>query len=174
MVKMDEVLSVSEISKRVKELGADITRDYQGKKLCVIAVLNGAFIFCADLVRAIDLDLQVDFVRVGSYGQGSKSSGVIHLSKDVDLEINDKDILLVEDIVDSGKTLAWLQKFFQKKNCKSVKICALIDKRERREEQVFVDYYGFKVEQGFLVGYGLDYAEKFRSLGNINHLIIPH
>ena len=156
-----------EISTRVQELGRQITRDYQNRPLVLIGVLNGAFIFLADLAREIDLDVEVDFIRVASYGDATTTSGTIRLTKPPEIDLNGKDILLVEDIVDTGTTLAWLHQYFAEHNAGSVKICALVNKHERRETAVVVDYAGFQVEKGFLIGYGLDYAERFRNLSGI-------
>jgi hypoxanthine phosphoribosyltransferase len=167
------VLSREEINKRVAELGREITGDYQGKKLILVGVLNGAFIFMADLARAIDLEVEIDFIRVASYGLSSTSSGQITLSKDVELDLTDKDVLLVEDIIDTGRTIAFLKKYFGRTKAGSVKICALIDKKERREVEVKTDYAGFAMSEGFLVGYGLDFAEQYRQLPEIYHLENP-
>jgi len=157
------VISRAEIAKRVKELGEAIARDYAAGNLVVIGILNGAFIFVADLVREIALPLVIDFVRVASYGASTSSAGEVRLIKDIEIEVGGKDVLLVEDIVDTGQTLAYLKNFLAAKNARSVKICALIDKKERRETEVPLDYVGFEVEAGFLVGYGLDFAELYRN-----------
>ncbi len=171
MSKKTTVLSAERLQKRVLELGAKISRDYVGKKLVLIGVLNGAFIFMADLVRTINIDdMQIDFIRVSSYGKSSESSGAITLTKDVELDLAGKHVLLVEDIIDTGRTLAWLVDVFEKKEAASVRICALIDKAERREVQLQPDYTGFDIADGFLVGYGLDYAEDFRHLPEVAHL----
>jgi len=156
-----------EIADKIRQLGRTITADYTGRPLVLIGVLNGAFIFLADLAREIDLTVEIDFIRVASYGDASTTSGTIRLAKPPEIDLNGKDILLVEDIVDTGTTLAWLHQYFGEHNAGSVKICALIDKYERRETAVVVDYSGFRVEKGFLIGYGLDYAERFRNLPEI-------
>ena len=165
------VINQTDIAQRVNELGTAITKDYTGAQLLVIGVLNGAFIFMADLVREIKLDLQVDFVRVASYGMSTTSSGEINFLKDVELDIKDKDILIVEDIVDTGRTLAGLHNYLKERGAKSVRTCALIDKKERREVEVVIEYIGFEVKEGFLVGYGLDCREQYRQLREIFHLI---
>lgn len=165
------ILSKEDIARRVQELGAIITEDYADSNLLVIGVLNGAFIFMADLVREIKLDLQVDFVRLASYGMSTKSSGEIRFSKDVEQDIKNRDILIVEDIVDTGRTLVCLHKYLNKRGARSVRTCALIDKRERREVEVIIEYAGFEVKEGFLVGYGLDCCEQYRQLEEIFHLI---
>ena len=127
----------------------------------------------ADLARALTIDVELDFIRVASYGMSSTSSGTISLSKDVELDLGGKDVLLVEDIIDTGRTLAWLKEFFRNKGADSVRICALIDKKERRQAKVEVDYLVFIVEEGFLVGYGLDCAEQYRHLPAVYHLENP-
>ena len=167
MIEKKILFDRQEISIRVKELGRQITRDYQNRPLVLVGVLNGAFIFLADLAREIDLDIKIDFIRVASYGDATTTSGTIRLTKPPEIDLDGKDILLVEDIVDTGTTLAWLHRYFAEHNAGSVKICALIDKYERRETAVEVDYAGFQVEKGFLIGYGLDYAERFRNLSGI-------
>lgn len=171
MATRELVLSRERIQSRVIELGQRITADYCGKKLVMIGVLNGAFIFLADLVRAVTMAHEIDFIKVASYGDSASSSGTIRLVKDVEIDVAGKDILLVEDIVDSGRTLAWLAGNFARKQAASVRACALIDKRERRVAEVEIDYTGFVLEQGFLVGYGLDYAQQYRHLPEIFALI---
>ncbi len=165
------ILSEEQLRERVLALGAQISHDYAGRKLVLVGVLNGAFIFMADLARSINLDdVQIDFIRVSSYGRGSMSSGTITLSKDVELDLKGKDVLLVEDIIDTGRTLAWLVDYFDQKDTASVQICALINKSERREVDIDPKYTGFDIVDGFLVGYGLDYAEDFRHLPEVAHL----
>lgn len=158
------VLSAQQIQERVQELGRQITQDYQGKNLVLLGVLNGAFIFTADLCRAIDLDIAIDFIRVASYGTATVSSGTVRLIKEPSLDLTGKDVLLVEDLVDTGITMAWLRDYFQRSPASSVRICALLDKKERRTTEVELDYIGFALDRGFLVGYGLDCAEKYRHL----------
>lgn len=160
----EEIVSSRDIQARVLELGRQITRDYQGRQLVLLGVLNGAFIFTADLCRAIDLDLTIDFIRVTSYGASTVSSGEIRLLKEPSIALAGKDILLVEDIVDTGTTMAWLRDHFRNSPALSVRICSLIDKKERRTVPVEVDYIGFALDRGFLVGYGLDCAERYRNL----------
>ncbi len=158
------VIPEEKIGKRVRELGRQIQDDYKDKKLLVIGVQNGSFIFLADLVRAIALPMEIDFLRVASYDDSDSSSGSIRLVKEPELDTRDKDILLVEDIVDTGTTVAWLRQYFAEHAARSVRLCVLIDKRERRQKPVQVDYSGFTVDSGFLVGYGLDYAQRYRNL----------
>ena len=167
------VLSRQEIAKRVRELGQMITRDFAHDDLLLIGVLNGAFIFTADLAREIDLPIEIDFIRVASYGSGSSSSGTFTFTKDAERPVAAKKIMLVEDIIDTGRTIALLQQHFLRLGAASVHICALIDKKERREVEVHPDYAGFVVAEGFLVGYGLDFAEQYRNLPDVYHLENP-
>jgi len=167
--ELKEVLSSQTIQERVRELGKQITEDYAGREVVLIGILNGAFIFLADLVRAIDLSLQIDFVRLVSYS-GSESTGQVSITKDVELVLKDKDVLVVEDIVDTGYTLEYLKEVLKLHRPASVKICCLIDKKERRKVPIEADYVGFDVPRGFLVGYGLDYEESYRHLPGIFHL----
>ncbi len=169
-MKLMPVFTSEAISKRVKELGEQITQDYKEKDLIVVCVLKGAFMFFADLVREIKLDLEVDFVRLSSYANKTSSSGKVVFSKDIEISVEGKHLLLVEDIVDTGHSMAYLKKVLTARKAKSVKICALIDKRERREIDVQVDYVGFSLEKGFIVGYGLDYAEQYRNFSGVFEL----
>ena len=164
------VIAQADIVKRVQELGAAITKDYERGQLVVVGILNGAFIFMADLVREIKRDLEIDFVRMASYGMET-TSGSLRFTKDIELDIQDKDILVVEDIIDTGRTMAHLQHSFAGRGARSVRLCALIDKTERREVEVAIDYVGFDVKRGFLVGYGLDCREKYRQLTEVYHLL---
>lgn len=161
------VINREAIGARVAELGRRISADYAGRELLVVGVLNGAIIFTADLVRALELELEVDFLRVASYGDSTCSSGRICLSKDLESQVADRHLLLVEDIVDTGLTLAWLQAHLLARRPASLKTCALLDKRERRQVAVAVDYLGFAGVEGFLVGYGLDYRGRYRQLPDI-------
>jgi len=164
------IISREQIHNKVGELAARISADYAGKKLVLIGVLNGAFIFLADLVRSLTVPHQIDFIRVASYGNSDSSSGDIRMTKDVELNLTDKHVLLVEDIIDTGTTLSWLTEKFRDKQVASVRICTLIDKKERRQSEVEIDYAGFSLKHGFLVGYGLDYAEQYRYLPEIYSL----
>ena len=168
--KLKEVVSAQAIQDRVQELGRQISKDYNGEPLVCVCVLKGAFLFFADLVRHIDTSPEIDFVRLSSYGAGTSRSGEMLFTKDLEVSIEGKHVLLVEDIVDTGHSMEFLKHVFEKRNPKSLKICALIDKNERREIDLTVEYPGFE-QGGFLVGFGMDYAEKYRELGAIYELI---
>ncbi len=155
------------IQGRVKELADQICSDYKGKEPVLIGVLNGVVFFIADLARQMTIPTKMDFVRAASYGSGMTSSGTVRLTKDVEIPIRGKPVILVEDIVDTGLTLAHIVKILERKDPESIRICALIDKLERRNIAVNVDYCGFQVEEGFIVGYGLDHDEKYRHLSDI-------
>lgn len=160
-----------DIRKRAAELGAEITRDYAGKQLVVLGMLKGAIPWMAELIKCIDLDIRIDFIAASSYGSSTTSSGVVKVKKDVDFDIYKKDVLIVEDIVDTGTTLAFMQKYLGERGPASVKICSMLDKPSRRTKQgATVDYKGFTVDDLFIVGYGLDYDEKFRNLPYISYL----
>jgi hypoxanthine phosphoribosyltransferase len=163
------VIAQKDITEKIKELGRQLSKDYKNRKLLVIGVLNGAFIFAADLVREIQLPLEVDFVRVASYGNSSTSQQIT-LTKDIELPIEGKDILIVEDIIDTGKTLSYLKENILKRGPSSLSICTFIDKKERREVEIEADYVGFEIQEGFLVGYGLDYAQQHRQYPEVFHL----
>ena len=161
MDKYKILLTEEQIQKRIKELGRQITEDYAGKQPVIICMLKGAVYFFADLTKNIDLPLMIDFARLSSYRNGTKG-GDMELVSDITAQIEGKDVLIVEDIVDSGKTLSYFIELLHKKNPSSVKICAFLDKKERREVDINVDYVGFDIPCGFVIGYGLDYAEKYR------------
>ncbi|MEN8143295.1 MAG: hypoxanthine phosphoribosyltransferase [Thermodesulfobacteriota bacterium] len=164
------IISAKDIALRVADLGKEISSDFTGKQLLVIGILNGAFIFTADLVRHITIPLEIDFIRVASYGSATESTGEIRLVKDLEIPVEGKDILLVEDIVDTGNTMEWLSEHLQGRGASSIRLCTLISKQERREKSVQIDYCGFQVQEGFLIGYGLDHAEQHRHLPDIYHL----
>lgn len=161
------LFSRSSIRKRVKELGEQISSDYQGKDPLFVGVLNGVVFFFADLMREISIGVKIDFMRAASYGSRMTSSGEIRITKDVEKPVRDRHIVLVEDIVDTGNTLAFVLKQMKEKCPASLKVCALMDKVERRQEEVPIDYAGFTIESGFVVGYGLDYNEEYRNLPEI-------
>src|SRR5665213_31540 len=158
------MLSAETIAARVRELGATITRDYAEGSVVLVCVLKGSFIFAADLARAIDLPLRVDFLGVRSYGEGTESSGVVQITQDLSRPIAHEDILIVEDIVDTGLTIAHLMDLFRTRQPRSVKVVSLLHKPARARVAVKVDYLGFTIEDKFVVGYGLDFAERYRNL----------
>ncbi|RGB69912.1 MULTISPECIES: hypoxanthine phosphoribosyltransferase [Oscillospiraceae] len=158
------LITEQELKNKIAQLGAQISRDYADKNLLMVSVLKGSVIFMADLMRAITIHARVDFMAVSSYGSGVKTSGVVKIVKDLDLPLDGYDILIVEDILDSGKTLDYLIDILNQRNPKSIKIATLLDKPERREVNIKPDYSGFVVPDEFVVGYGLDYAEKYRNL----------
>jgi len=159
-----------EIQQKVKELGEQISLDFVGRNLLVICILKGAFIFMADLVKAIDIPLEIDFMAVSSYGQSSMSSGVVKIIKDLDVAIEGRDIIIVEDIIDSGLTLSYLIDVLERRNSLSITVVALFDKPGRRTVDLEPDYKGFTLPDAFVVGYGLDYAQKYRNLPYIGIL----
>ena len=158
------LLTAPQIEERVSEMGKQITADYQGKNLLVVTVLKGSAIFAADLVRKIDLPLQLDFVCTSSYGDSTKSSGVVQIVKDIDQNLEGLDVLVVEDIVDTGLTLSYLLKLLQVRNPASLRMCSLLEKPARRKTEVKIDYLGFTIDDHFVVGYGLDYSGRYRNL----------
>lgn len=158
------LFSREELDRRVKELGKQITRDYAGKAPVVVSILRGSYVFTADLTRAIDLPITVDFMSVSSYGAGTISSGQVQIIKDLSEHIEGKDLLIVEDILDSGNTLHYLMQVLRARGPASIRLCVLLDKPERRTKPVTADYCGFTVPDAFVAGYGLDYAEKYRNL----------
>ena len=165
------VIKKDEIERQISRIAEVISTDYQGRELVLIGVLKGAFLFLADLARQLELEsVKIDFLQASSYGADTVSSENIVLKKDIDVEIRDKDVLVVEDIVDTGLTLAYLIDHLKGLGPKSIKVCAMIDKNERRKADVKVDYACTTVEKGFLVGYGLDYAEDYRNLPEIYHM----
>jgi hypoxanthine phosphoribosyltransferase len=156
-----------QISKRVAEMGAQIASDLNGEKLVMIGVLKGSAFFLADLSRAIQLDATFDFVATSSYGTGSRSSGAVKLIKDLDQPIEGKNVLVVEDILDTGLTLTYLRKIFLQQHPKTLRIATLLDKPSRRIETIEADYVGFSIPNLFVIGYGMDYAERYRNLPDI-------
>lgn len=164
------LVSEEEIQNKVRELGAQLTEDYQDKFPLVIGVLKGAMPFMSDLIRRIDTFLEMDFMDVSSYGQSTVSSGEVKIVKDLNTSVEGRDILIVEDIIDSGLTLSYLVQLFQYRKAKSVKIVTLLDKPTGRKADIKPDYAGFIVPDAFVVGYGLDYAEKYRNLPYIGVL----
>ena len=158
------MISTEQIAARVRELGAQITKEYADRPLVLVAVLKGSFVFAADLMRAIDLPLRVDFLGTRSYGEGTESSGVVQITQDLSKPIDHQDVIIVEDIVDTGLTIAHLIDLLRTRSPHSVKVCSLLHKPARAKVVVKVDYLGFTIEDKFVVGYGLDFAEKYRNL----------
>lgn len=158
------LLSAEEIQGKVKELGAQISKDYEGKNLLLISILKGSIVFMSDLMRAITIHCKIDFMAVSSYGSSTKTSGVVRILKDLDIPLENYDVLIVEDILDSGMTLDYITKILNERHPKSIKICTLLDKPSRRKIDIKADYVGFLVPDEFVVGYGLDYDERYRNV----------
>jgi hypoxanthine phosphoribosyltransferase len=168
MPELTLVIGRDEIQRQVSKIAEAISRDYRGRELVMIGVLKGAFLFLADLARQVRLEkISIDFLQASSYGADTLSSGKIILKKDIDVDVRGKDVLVIEDIVDTGLTLSHLIDHLQGFKPASVKVCAVIDKRERRKTDIRIDYVGSVMEKGFLVGYGLDYADTYRNLPDI-------
>lgn len=166
-LSMAPLFSADEIAARVEDLAAQIDQDYHGREILMIAVLKGSFLFVADLIRALKTPTVIDFVRLASYGSATQSSGIIEVRKDLEMLIKDKDVLVVEDIIDSGLTLESLRSLLLNRQPASLRICTLIDKQAHRVTNVPVDYIGFSMDDGFIVGYGLDLDERYRDLPDI-------
>ena len=164
------LLSEDEIREKVRELGGKITADYKNSNLMLVTVLKGAVVFLADLMRQIDVPAEIDFMVVSSYGSGVKSSGVVKIVKDLDVPLAGKDILIVEDILDSGLTLSYIKELLESRGPRSIRIATLLDKPSRRKVDPQADYIGFSVPDEFVIGYGLDYDEKYRNLPYIGIL----
>lgn len=158
------LVSEEEVEKRIRDLGEKISKDYEGKQVHLICVLKGGVFFMCELAKRITVPVSMDFMSVSSYGDGTTSSGVVKIAKDLDESLEGKDVLVVEDIIDSGRTLSYLLEILKKRNPNSMKLCTLLDKPERRVMDVNVDYVGFNIPDEFVVGYGLDYAQKYRNL----------
>ena len=169
-VSIETLIDTDRLTARVEELGAAITRDYDGKELVFVVVLRGSFIFAADLARAIDLPLVIDFLGLRSYGASTRSSGVVQITKDLTQPVTGKDVLVVEDIVDTGLTMQFLMRHFEAARPRSIKIASLLRKPARTQVPVTVDYLGFTVDDVFVVGYGLDYDQKYRNLPYLGRL----
>lgn len=170
---MDDIkvlISEEQIQQKVKELGQQISKDYQGKEILLIGVLKGAVVFMADLMRNIDLPLQIDFMVVSSYGAGTKSTGNVKIIKDTDVSVTGKDIIIAEDILDTGVTLSNLKQLLTKRGANSIKICTILNKPSRRKVDLTADYVGFDIPDEFVVGYGLDYDQSLRNLPYIGVL----
>lgn len=156
--------SEEQLQSKIKELGAAITKDYAGKDLLMVSILKGSVMVMADLMRAVDLPLQIDFMNVSSYGAGTETKGSVKILKDLDVDIKGKDLLIVEDILDSGVTLHNLINLLKQRQPNSIEICTLFSKPSRRQVEVYAKYMGYEIPDAFIVGYGLDYAEKYRNL----------
>lgn len=158
------MISEEDVDKRIQELGKQISEAYAGKQMHLICVLKGGVFFMCELAKRITVPVSMDFMSVSSYGDGTSSSGVVKIAKDLDEPLEGKDVLVVEDIIDSGRTLSYLIEILKKRNPASIRLCTLLDKPERRVTDVKVDYVGFNIPDEFVVGYGLDYAQKYRNL----------
>jgi hypoxanthine phosphoribosyltransferase len=161
---LEPLFTAEQIQTRIAELGTDIARDYAERNPLLVGVLKGACVFLSDLVRSIDLRLGIEFMAISSYGNRTKSSGEVRMIKDLDVPVEGRDIIVVEDIVDTGITLSYLLASLHSRGARSVKLAALLDKWERREREVEINYLGFKIPDAFVVGYGLDFAERYRNL----------
>lgn len=170
MPELIPVIKKDEIDSKVAEVARRISNDYKNSELVLVGVLKGAFVFMSDLMRRLTIPVQIDFICASSYGSGTSTSGDIKLTKELGIDIYNKDVLIVEDIIDTGLTLAYLIEYLKSFSPKSIGICAMLDKRERRRTDIKIDYSCHVVEDGFLVGYGLDYAENYRNLPEIYHL----
>jgi len=158
------LLSKEELEKIVSKLGKQISEDYKDKNLMLVSVLKGSVVFMADIMRNITIPCEIDFMAVSSYGKGTKTSGNVKIIKDLDRSVENMDLLIIEDILDSGRTLSYLSDLLRQRNANSIKICTLLDKPDRREADIKADYFGAVIPDAFVVGYGLDYAEKYRNL----------
>lgn len=158
------LVGAEDLDRRIAELGAEISRDYEGKDLLLVAILKGAVLFLSDLLRRIEIPAEVDFMAVASYGNATKSSGVVQILKDLEEPIEGRDVLIIEDIVDTGLTLRYLLETLESRNPRSLGVCALLSKREARIVEVPVEYVGFEIPNEFVVGYGLDYQQRYRGL----------
>ena len=166
------LISEEDLDKRIQELGEQISRDYAGQQVHLICVLKGGAFFMCELAKRINLPVSIDFMSVSSYGDASVSSGIVKIVKDLDKPIEGKNVIVVEDIIDTGRTMKTLLEVLKNRGASSVKLCALLDKPDRREVEVHADYLGFTIPDKFVVGYGLDYAQKYRNLPYIGEVII--
>ena len=164
------LITEEQIQEKAKEIGAQITKDYAGKEIILIGILRGAVPWMAEVMKRIELDMVIDFMAVSSYGAATKSSGVVKINKDLDVNIDGRDIIIVEDIVDSGVTLSYLEGYLQSRGAASIRLCSLLDKPEGRRVDIKADYVGFTVDDRVIVGYGLDYDQRYRNLPYITWL----
>lgn len=162
--KVRELISEADVEAKIAELGAQISKDYEGESVFLLCILKGGVFFTTELAKRITVPVSLDFMSVSSYGAETESSGVVRIIKDLDTSIEGKNVLVVEDIIDTGRTLAYLLENLKHRNPKSLKLCALLDKPERRVSEVAVDYRGFQIPDEFVVGYGMDYDQKYRNL----------
>ena len=161
------LVSNAEIAKRAEEIAAQINADYKGKPILVVGILRGASIFLADIFKRLEGDVELDFMSLSSYGSGTNSSGEVKMIKDLSEPVDGKNVLIIEDIIDTGITLSYLIKVLEARNPESIKLCALLDKPSRRKVELTGDYIGFEIPDEYVVGYGLDYAEKYRNLPDV-------
>lgn len=164
------MITQEQISERARQIGKQITEDFQGEEVMLIGILRGAVLWMGDIMKNVNLDMIIDFMAVSSYGASTKSSGVVKIIKDLDSDIEGRNVIIVEDIVDSGTTLNYLKHYLENRNTKSVRICTLLDKPEGRKVDIDVDYIGFEVDDRFIVGYGLDFDQRYRNLPYITCL----
>jgi hypoxanthine phosphoribosyltransferase len=158
------LISEEEMDKKIRALGAQISKDYEGRQVHMIGVLKGASFFMCELAKRITVPVSIDFMAVSSYGSSTKSSGIVRIVKDLDEPLMDRDVLVVEDIVDSGRTLNYLQELFRDRGCRTIRFCTLLDKPDRRVVDLDIDYVGFVIPDEFVVGYGMDYDQRYRNL----------
>ena len=164
------LITQEQINDKAAEIGRRIEEDFKGEPIVLVGILRGAVLWMADIMKNVNLDMVIDFMSVSSYGSSTKSSGIVRIIKDLDTDIEGKNVIIVEDIVDSGRTLSYLKTYFENRDAKSVKICTLLDKPTGRKVEIDVDYIGFTVDDIFIVGYGLDYDQKYRNLPYISYL----
>ena len=162
--KISVMIPEDEVNAKIREMAREISRDYEGKEIHIICILKGGVFFACELAKRITVPVSLDFMQVSSYGNATSSSGIVRIKKDLDDSMEDKEVLIVEDIIDSGKTLHYLIPVLKQRNPKSIRLCALLNKPDRREAEVEIDYLGFDIPDEFVVGYGLDYAQKYRNL----------
>lgn len=164
------MITQEEILEKARDIGGQITRDFAGEEIVMVGILRGAVLWMADLMKCVELDMTIDFMAVSSYGAATKTSGVVKINKDLDTDIADKVVIIVEDIVDSGVTLNYLKGYFASRGAREIRICTLLDKPAGRRVDIEADYVGFTVDDRFIVGYGLDYDQKYRNLPYITYL----
>lgn len=169
-VKGKILFTQEQIWERAKEMAAEISKDYEGEELILIGTLKGAVMWMSDIMKNLSIETKIDFVAASSYGSGTMSTGVVKITKDIDMDLFSKNVLIIEDIIDTGTTLKFLRDYLASRNPKSVKICTLLDKPSRRKADVYGDYVGFTVDDLFVIGYGLDYDQKYRNLPYISYL----